>query len=88
MTGPDDKIVRSEIEKTAHEALAASSGVKALGPSPAIFEKIGNEYRYSLLLKSASPKQLGLALSKIKATEKQLPKKVRIIIDVDPVNML
>jgi primosomal protein N' (replication factor Y) len=88
MSGPDDRQVESEMEKIAREIKNISPGVIVLGPSPAVLEKISNEFRYTLLLKSASSKNLGQVLSRIRAREKQLPKKMRMVIDVDPVNML
>lgn len=88
MSGPSAAQVRTEMDKTARKISGISSSVKILGPSPAVLEKIDNEFRFTMLLKSASPKQLGLVLSKIRAGENSLPKKMRVVIDVDPVNML
>ena len=88
LAGPHDQTVRSEIGKIDRKALGPSTGVIVLGPSPAVFEKIRGEFRYSLLLKSASPKVLSEVLLRIRMMEKDLPKKMRLVIDVDPVYMM
>ncbi len=61
--------------------------VAVLGPSPAAFAKIKNEFRYSLLLKSRSAAALGEAATYLRKGLK-VPRSLRLIIDVDPVNMM
>jgi primosomal protein N'' len=39
-----------------------------LGPAPAVLEKIANESRYSMLIKTQSPRKLGMALAEVKKT--------------------
>ncbi|HMD68363.1 MAG TPA: primosomal protein N', partial [Chitinivibrionales bacterium] len=62
------------------------SSVTVLGPSPAALAKLKNEHRYSLLLKARSARVLGEAAAAVRAS--RVPKSVRLVIDVDPVNML
>jgi primosomal protein N' (replication factor Y) (superfamily II helicase) len=88
LAGPQDHVVRTEMGKIARDIGKLSRDIVVLGPSPAVLEKINNEFRYSLLLKSVSPKTLADTLAKVRAQEKSLPKKMRLIIDVDPVYML
>jgi len=88
LSGPHDPAVRSEIEKIARTVRDSAPAVIVLGPSPAVLEKIRDEFRYSLLLKSVSPKVLSGVLFQIRQLEKNLPKKIRLTIDVDPVYML
>lgn len=59
-----------------------------LGPTPAVLEKIANESRYSLIIKSQSARKLGLILTEIRQGNSKLPRHLKVIIDVDPVNML
>jgi primosomal protein N' len=52
-----------------------------------VWSRLRNEFRYSLLLKAASPKTLGEVVSRVRTTVK-VPRDMRLVIDVDPVNML
>jgi primosomal protein N' (replication factor Y) len=90
LAGPHVQAVRSEIEKVTRviHQQNGNNDVSVLGPSPAVLEKIKSEYRYSLLLKSASPKVLSEVLSRVRAFENKVPKKMKLTIDVDPVYML
>ncbi len=85
-TGPDDGLVKREIWAIAGEISTLGPSLGILGPAPAVLEKISNEYRYSLIIKSASQKVLGGVLAALR--KRALPKKIRMMIDVDPVNML
>lgn len=64
------------------------SDFKTLGPSSAVLQKIALEYRYSLLIKSVSPSKIGSALELIRQKSLKTTKTIKVIIDVDPVNML
>jgi primosomal protein N' (replication factor Y) (superfamily II helicase) len=89
LAGPHGQIVRSEIGKLArviHQS--GNNELSLLGPSPAVIEKIKGEYRYSLLVKSASAKALSEVLSRIRLSEKYFSEKLKLVIDVDPVYML
>jgi len=89
LSGPHDQMVRSESGRIACAITGSGKGgVIVLGPSPAVIEKIRSEYRYSLLLKCASPKTLSEVLSRIGMLENKLPKEMKLTIDVDPVYML
>jgi primosomal protein N' (replication factor Y) len=87
--GEAEAVVRSFIEAVAkHIPNATSSGITALGPSPAVFSRIKNNYRYCMLLKSKSMKTLQECARVIRKNMATPPKGLRMIIDVDPVNML
>jgi len=58
-----------------------------LGPAPAVWSRLKNDFRYCLLLKSGSPKILGDIVYKVRTTV-VVPRDMRLVIDVDPVNML
>jgi primosomal protein N' (replication factor Y) len=59
-----------------------------LGPTPAVLERIANETRYSLLIKAQSARKLGEALREIRKSNCRVNKNLKVIIDVDPANML
>ncbi len=59
-----------------------------LGPSPALFERIADKSRYTLLIKSSKNTSIISALKKIREKVRYLSGKTSVIIDVDPVNML
>jgi primosomal protein N' (replication factor Y) len=69
--------------------LPPPDGVKVLGPAAASVARVKNEYRYQMLLKSASRKQLNAILGELRrfaAAEKWNP--TALVIDVDPVTLL
>ncbi|HLX43213.1 MAG TPA: primosomal protein N', partial [Bryobacteraceae bacterium] len=67
----------------------APEGLKILGPAAAAVARVKNEYRYQMLLKSSSRKQLNEVLGELQrfaAAEKWNP--TSLVIDVDPVTLL
>jgi primosomal protein N' (replication factor Y) len=69
--------------------LPPPDGLKVLGPAAASVARVKNEYRYQMLLKSASRKVLNEAivmLQRFAAAEKWNP--TNLAIDVDPVTLL
>jgi primosomal protein N' (replication factor Y) len=63
--------------------------VKVLGPAEAPVPRLKNEYRYQLLIKSSSRKQLNAILQHLRtfaADQKWNP--VALVIDVDPITLL
>ncbi len=85
--GPRESTVKDFLSKAAG-SLAGTDGISVLGPSPAVLAKVDNVFRHTLLLKSASPKTLSLALFRIRKAASELPSSFRCIVDVDPINML
>jgi primosomal protein N' (replication factor Y) len=87
-SGADAPKVASLLSSFARALQTAAGGaVVLLGPSPAVFAKIKNEHRYSLLVKAKSSKLLQKALVQAR-TQTRTPKNMTLTIDVDPVNML
>lgn len=85
--GLDEALVSAEANRVARltkRALAAE--VRLSGPAPAPIARIRNRWRYRFLLKSADRQRLREALQRVHTTE--LDRRVRMIIDVDPMNML
>ena len=72
-------------------SLIAEKGknVELLGPAPAPIDRINNIYRWQLMLKSANLEALHGVCSVVEAGEIVLPhSRVRVIIDVDPENLM
>ncbi len=89
MEGTDENAVKSKIYEAALIIKKLNlKGLQVLGPSPAVIAKINNEVRFSLLLKSTSPRIQTTALLEIRRRFEKLPKSIKLIIDVDPCNML
>jgi primosomal protein N' (replication factor Y) len=88
LSGRDEPAVRALLLSVAAAVQKrAKDSVTVLGPSPAVIAKLKNEYRYSLILKAASPKALQEAVWTVRQNIK-IPKTMRLAIDVDPVNMM
>jgi primosomal protein N' (replication factor Y) len=64
-----------------------SQSLTVLGPAPAPLERLRDRYRWQILLKSTSLKPLHSLIEWILSTF-QHPAKTRVIIDIDPENML
>lgn len=87
--GNEEQEVRSRINQIASVVRSAGgSQFIVLGPTPAVLERIANESRYSLLIKAQSPRILGSVLSEVRKRNSKMSRNLRVIIDVDPVNML
>ncbi len=95
---PDEAAAAGFIRKAAKMIIDINAGVNAdintgkiklLGPTVAVLARVDNVYRYSMILKSSSPGQLGDALTEIrKLAAAELPAGCKCIVDVDPQNML
>jgi len=61
--------------------------LRVLGPAPAVFQRLKGQYRFQVVLKTTSRKELhqvvGLALKELPARHRK-----RITVDIDPVNLL
>ncbi|HSO35660.1 MAG TPA: primosomal protein N' [Labilithrix sp.] len=87
---------REAQEATAHLARAARAAsrfgepgaVTVLGPTPAPIAKVRNRFRFRVMLRSTSREQLRKATLAIHAATAELPRSVRVAIDVDPVGLL
>jgi primosomal protein N' (replication factor Y) len=90
-------IVRGTLEKEALQRSAALArlvspapeGVRVIGPAPAAMARLKNEYRYQMLLKSASRKRLNEIVGELRrlaAAEKWGAS--ALMADIDPVTLL
>jgi primosomal protein N' (replication factor Y) len=62
--------------------------VTVLGPTPAPIAKVRNRFRFRIMLRSSSREHLRKATLAIHAALGQLPRSVRVVLDVDPVSLL
>lgn len=66
-----------------------STDVEVLGPAPSPLDKIRDNYRWQVLIKSESVSVLGkIGAALLEKSSKLLPYKCRMVIDVDPENMM
>ena len=62
-----------------------------LGPAPAVFAKIRNNWRYHILIKSSSREKLNQLVLRFKnkySKQKKISRNVRLIVDIDPYSLL
>jgi len=59
-----------------------------LGPAAAPLARIKNQYRYHMILKGGQSSILNSFARQLLSDEKWIPSKVKVIVDVDPVNLL
>lgn len=64
------------------------SEIEVLGPAAAPLAKLRNQYRYHLLLKCAQPKVLNQFLRKLIGDAKWISKQTKVVVDIDPLNLL
>ncbi|NLD98828.1 MAG: primosomal protein N' [Fibrobacter sp.] len=87
--GSNEELVRSSIENAvAYLEKNGGMDLKILGPTPAVLEKIANQYRYTCLLKTQYPRKLNLLLTGLRKKISKPVKNLKFVTDVDPVNML
>ena len=76
----------------AHVAIDAArgegGGVDILGPSPSPLSKLRNRYRFRVMLRSAEQGKLRRVLLQVERARQTLPRSVRGLIDVDPMQLL
>jgi primosomal protein N' (replication factor Y) len=64
-------------------------GVSVLGPAPAPLARLRKDYRYHILLKGKNPTELRAVLNKgLHYVQTTNPKGIRLIVDVDPQNVI
>ncbi len=76
---------RAQLLKEKYEAF---SPVEVLGPAAAPIAKLRNQFRYHILFKSPQPKMLNQFIRRLLSDSKWIPAQVKVIVDVDPLNLL
>lgn len=74
--------------QTLKNKFSAFDQIEILGPSAAPLAKLRNQFRYHLLLKSAHPKNLNQFVRSLIGNSKWITKQTKIIVDIDPLNLL
>jgi primosomal protein N' (replication factor Y) len=85
------KLTAEQLSVRAHsikENFSVFSSVEVLGPAAAPIAKLRNQFRYHLLLKSAQPKVLNHFIQKLLGDSKWIAKQVKVVVDIDPLNLL
>jgi primosomal protein N' (replication factor Y) (superfamily II helicase) len=83
----DEHVARTAIRELAEIARQrAGSQVEVLGPSPAPIARLRSQYRFRLLVRAKTRAPLRHVLIGIQ--EARLDRRVRMVVDVDPVSML
>jgi primosomal protein N' (replication factor Y) len=69
---------------------AKPDGLRVLGPAPAPIERIKRRYRWQVMVKSAELKELRATLAAMRTAIAPFAERaaVRVMIDIDPINML
>jgi len=82
----------AEAVKTAHDRIRScmrGKDVTLLGPAPAPISRVRGQYRFHLLLLSEHREKIrALAIEGKKAVEESNGRKCRVLVDVDPVNLM
>lgn len=91
---PSLEKVKHAAEQLSHRAQGIKEkftifeSVEVLGPAAAPIAKLRNQFRYHLLLKSAQHKALNHFIQKLLGDSKWIPKQVKVVVDIDPLNLL
>ncbi len=67
---------------------AETPGVDVLGPAPAPLARLRNRYRFRVMLRGQGRRSLRGTLAAIEAVRDAIPSRVRVVFDIDPVQLL
>ncbi|MCH8288056.1 MAG: primosomal protein N' [Candidatus Marinimicrobia bacterium] len=90
----DQRSAKDASKKVGDLLKIGKSGYEVLGPAPAVIEKLRKRYRWRIMVRisESGTRRLNatkkIIKNKITEVRKTLPGRVRLSIDVDPVNML
>ena len=85
------EIFANSIQKGLARILKGTNDIEVLGPARAVFYQINNRFRRHLILRSYNHRKLHLILRRlyeIPEIKKSSRSKVKLILDVDPVNLM
>jgi primosomal protein N' (replication factor Y) len=80
--------------KSASDALSvvarrvAAGGVEVLGPAPAPLARLRNRFRYRIMLRGKDRRALRSILGVLEREASVLPRSVRVLFDIDPMQLL
>ena len=85
----DEKSARETARALANHARSiADTSVLVLGPAPAPLARLRNRYRFRVMMRSADRIALRAAARAIVKRIPDVPRSVRVVVDVDPVQLL
>ncbi len=62
--------------------------IEVLGPAAAPIAKLRNQFRFHLLIKCGQPKMLNEFIRMLFGDSKWVPKQTKVVVDIDPLNLL
>ncbi len=62
--------------------------IELLGPAPAPLSRLRNAYRYSILLRSQSVREIQKVCRAVRKDAQKLPDRIKVVVNIDPLNML
>jgi len=88
--GMQESSVQTAIAAIARQStpFCTCNAITALGPSPAVFSRVNNQFRYGMIFKGRSIAKLQELASSIRQYTAKPPAGIRVQIDVDPMVML
>jgi primosomal protein N' (replication factor Y) (superfamily II helicase) len=88
LSGKKEEDLARVAEQLRHEIdpLASEHGVQILGPAPAPLARLAGAFRHHLLLRAARRKALRPLL--LWLAQKRLPRRLKLVVDVDPQSMM
>ena len=83
-----EEAARAVAEAARQASLAQGGLVKVLGPAPAPLARLRGRYRFQVLLRAKDRKPLRQTLLALSAARERIGARVRMAIDIDPVQMM
>jgi primosomal protein N' (replication factor Y) len=81
-------LLKLRAEKLKEKFSANYAEIEILGPSAAPIAKLRNQFRFHMLLKGPNSKQMNQFARQLLSDQKWIPTKVKVLVDVDPINLL
>ena len=87
VSAPDEALARNAAAELAQIALRRAGGhVEILGPSPAPITRLRNQFRFRLMVRAKTRGPLRHVL--VGVQDARVDRRVRVVVDIDPVSML
>jgi primosomal protein N' (replication factor Y) len=78
----------AEYVAKAARAAAGTAPLRIVGPAPAPIERLRERWRFRIMLMAEKPAHLVATMRRVQMQFDDLPRKVDLIFDVDPLDML
>jgi primosomal protein N' (replication factor Y) (superfamily II helicase) len=86
-SGNDQQAVERTAQRVASQLRQGAGRIEVLGPAPCLLPKLRGKWRQQILLKGAQRSDVRRRLAVLPQVEKQVPRGVALVVDVDPVDM-